>query len=283
MKVAAPRCPFNEKLPPLNRTSHKSLVERAGRIHNVLMPVHDWTKTYAGAFHHLHVTWLVEISRALNQGLLPPGYYALGEQVIGGAVPDVLTLERIEAGRTQEAVQETPGIPAPSALPTATITAVAEAPRYPPRPRVIAVRHRSGDRLVAMIEIVSAGNKQDAADLGSLLEKTVVALSKGIHVVLIDLHPPGPFDPQGLHNLVWAEMGQEAVKLPAGRPLQVVSYLSRRKVLSFIEPLRTGDRLPDAPLFLDDGRFIPLPLESTYMTSFEAVPGHLREEVAGRG
>ena len=44
-----------------------------------------------------------------------------------------------------EAVQEAPGIPAPSALPTAT-TAVAEAPRYPPRPRVIAIRHRSGDQ-----------------------------------------------------------------------------------------------------------------------------------------
>ena len=68
------------------QASHKILVERTGRIHNVLMPVHDWTRTYAGAFHHLHVTWLVEISRALNQGLLPPGYYALGEQVIGGAV-----------------------------------------------------------------------------------------------------------------------------------------------------------------------------------------------------
>jgi hypothetical protein len=244
------------------------------------MPVHDWSRTYAGAFHHLHVTWLVEIARALNQGLLPAGYYALGEQVIGGAVPDVLTLERSEGTRTQEG-HDAPGVQEPAALPTATITAVAEAPRYPPRPRVIAVRHRSGDRLVAMIEIVSAGNKQDAADLGSLLEKTVVALSKGIHVVIIDLHPPGPFDPQGLHNLVWAELGQEEVKLPAGRPLQVVSYLSRRKVLSFIEPLRCGDRLPEAPLFLDGGRFVRLPLESTYMTSFEAVPEHIRKEVVG--
>jgi Protein of unknown function (DUF4058) len=245
------------------------------------MPIHDWTKTYAGAFHHLHVTWLVEIARALNQGLLPAGYYALGEQVIGGAVPDVLTLERIETRQTQGGTKEAPGISGPSSLPTATITAVAEAPRYPPRPRVIAVRHRSGDRLVAMIEIVSGGNKQDATDLGSLLEKTVVALSKGIHVVLIDLHPPGSFDPQGLHNLVWAELGQEAVKLPPDRPLQVVSYLSQKKVSSFIEPLRAGDRLPDTPLFLDDARFVPLPLESTYMTSFEAVPVHLREEVAG--
>ena len=171
------------------------------------MPIHDWTKTYAGAFHDFHVSWLSQLKRALNKGLLPKGYYALGEQVIGGAVLDVLTLERRDnMDRGSE--------PALSVVdmtdhhePSATLTAIAEAPRYPPRPRVIAVRHASGDRLVAMIEIVSAGNKHDASDIGSLVEKTVVALSKGIHVVLIDLHPPGRFDPDGLHNLIWAELG----------------------------------------------------------------------------
>lgn len=55
------------------------------------MPIHDWTKTYDGAFHDFHVSWLVQLKRTLNKGLLPPGYYAMGEQVIGGAVPDVLT------------------------------------------------------------------------------------------------------------------------------------------------------------------------------------------------
>ena len=244
------------------------------------MPVHDWTRIYAGVFHHLHVTWLVELARTLNHGLLPPGYYALGEQVVGGAVPDVLTLGQHRTPR-RPAVGLLTVEAQPARLPTATITAVAEAPSYPPRPRVIAIRHRSGDRLVAIIDIVSAGNKRDAADLGSLIEKTVVALSKGIHVVLIDLHPPGPFDPQGLHNLVWVELGQEIVALPSQRPLQVVSYLSQGKVSSFIEPLAVGDRLPEAPLFLDDGRFVSLPLEATYMTSFEALPEHLREEIAG--
>lgn len=250
--------------------------------------MHDWTRIYAGVFHHLHVTWLVELARALNHGVLPPGYYALGEQVVGGAVPDVLTLGlappragrgdlRAGSARAARSTVETE----PARLPTATITAVADAPTYPPRPRVIAVRHRSGDRLVAIIEIVSAGNKHDAADLGSLVEKTVVALSKGIHVVLIDLHPPGPIDSQGLHNLIWAELGQEPVDLPRDRPLQIVSYLSRGKVSGFIEPLAVGDVLPDAPLFLDDGRFVNLPLEPTYMAAFDALPEHLRQEVQG--
>jgi hypothetical protein len=244
------------------------------------MPVHDWTRISAGVCHHLRVTWLVELARTLNHSLLPPGYYALGEQVVGGAVPDVLTLGQ-RFPRNRSSVDLSAVEAQMARLPTATITVVAEAPSYPPRPRVIAVRHRSGDRLVAIIEIVSAGNKHDAADLGSLIEKTVVALSKGVHVVLIDLHPPGPFDPQGLHNLVWIELGQETVNFPSARPLQVVSYLSQGKVSSFIEPLVVGDRLPEAPLFLDDGRFVRLPLEVTYMTSFEALPEHLREEITG--
>lgn len=111
-----------------------------------------------GFFHHLHVTWLVELARALNHGLLPAGYYALGEQVIGGAVPDVLTLGRHPTQREPGRGRATAEARA-AQLPTATITAAAEAPSYPPRPRVIAIRHRSGDRLVAIVEIVSAGNK----------------------------------------------------------------------------------------------------------------------------
>ena len=87
------------------------------------MPIHNWKKTYAGAFHHFHVTWLSEIAKALNAGVLPKGYYALGEQVIGGAVPDVLTLEKREpqggGGLKTETFE-----PEPLTLPKATITSV---------------------------------------------------------------------------------------------------------------------------------------------------------------
>lgn len=241
------------------------------------MPIHDWTKTYAGAFHHFHGTWLFRLAEALNAGLLPHGYYALGEQVVGGAVPDVLALEaRVEALRPTSERDA-----ASASLPSATLTAIAETPSYPPRPRVIAVRHRSGHRLVAMIEIVSAGNKTDAAEIGSLVEKTVVALSKGVHVVLVDLHPPGVFDPRGLHNLIWSELGQPPVPFSSQKPLQVVSYRSSGSVSSFIEPRAVGDRLPDAPLFLTPARFVPLPLEGTYEASFAALPKNLKEELGG--
>ena len=113
------------------------------------MPVHDWTRVEAGLFHSLHVTWIAELNRALNAGLLPPGYYALAEQHAGRTIADVLTLH------ASPACQE------PLPLPPATGgSAVAEAPprvrrKHTVEPaavarrRTLAIRHVSGHRLVA--------------------------------------------------------------------------------------------------------------------------------------
>ena len=56
------------------------------------MPVHDWTRVEAGMFHDFHNAWITELRNALNGGLLPRDYYALGEQHVGRFVTDVLTL-----------------------------------------------------------------------------------------------------------------------------------------------------------------------------------------------
>jgi hypothetical protein len=45
------------------------------------MPVHDWTAVEAGTFHDFHVTWVPEIKKVLNSGLLPQGYYALASSM----------------------------------------------------------------------------------------------------------------------------------------------------------------------------------------------------------
>src|SRR6476661_622943 len=63
------------------------------------MPIHDWTRVTAGTFHDFHLAWLAELRTALNDGLLPPDYYAQAEQVAGPMGPDVLTLQVPEASR----------------------------------------------------------------------------------------------------------------------------------------------------------------------------------------
>ena len=44
------------------------------------MPIHDWTSVCAGAYLDFHCTWIPEIKRALNGGVLPQGFYAMTEQ-----------------------------------------------------------------------------------------------------------------------------------------------------------------------------------------------------------
>src|SRR3954467_10681599 len=56
------------------------------------MPVHDWTRVQAGALHDFHCAWITHLKEALNDGLLPEGYYALAEQHAGQLIADVLTL-----------------------------------------------------------------------------------------------------------------------------------------------------------------------------------------------
>src|SRR2546421_6077321 len=56
------------------------------------MPVHEWTRVEPGICHDFHVTWVPEIKKVLNGGLLPDGYYALAEQHAGQSIADVLTL-----------------------------------------------------------------------------------------------------------------------------------------------------------------------------------------------
>jgi hypothetical protein len=48
------------------------------------MPVHDWTRVEAGIFHAFHQNWIVALSAALNEGILPDDYYALPEQHAAG-------------------------------------------------------------------------------------------------------------------------------------------------------------------------------------------------------
>ena len=45
------------------------------------MPIHNWTRVDPGIFHHFHQAWTVEICTALNNGALPPDFFALIEQI----------------------------------------------------------------------------------------------------------------------------------------------------------------------------------------------------------
>src|SRR4051794_5832162 len=106
------------------------------------MPVHDWTRVSDGTFHDFHYSWVLEIKRALKRGLLPKGYYVMAEQLGDVGAPDVL-IARDAYARMQ---------------------------------RTLVIRHTSDDRIVAMIEVLSRGNKSSRHAVRSFLDKAVAAL-----------------------------------------------------------------------------------------------------------
>src|SRR5262245_40262673 len=120
------------------------------------MPMHDWTRVEAGIYHDFHHEWISETKRALNRGLLPPDYYAMAEQQAAGFGPDVLTLQDTAGGTASGATSTLTRV-----RPKTTHYAETPAEFHRRKKSSIAVRHVSGDRIVAMIEIVSPGNKSN--------------------------------------------------------------------------------------------------------------------------
>jgi hypothetical protein len=90
------------------------------------MPVHDWSRVEAGLFHHFHHSWIEELQRVLNAKVLPPDYDAMAER----AEP-----KREVWGETEMEFSHR-------------------------KQTSVTVRHVSGDRVVARIEVGSPGNKR---------------------------------------------------------------------------------------------------------------------------
>jgi hypothetical protein len=123
------------------------------------MPVHDWTKVDAGTFHSFHSAWLTHLMGRLNGGLLPDGYYALSEHRSAGPIPDVLTLNLPDLGPVPEPSPSERGIALAEAPPRVSRKLIAEPKAvYRARRRTLVIRHTSGHRIVALLEIFSPGN-----------------------------------------------------------------------------------------------------------------------------
>ena len=220
------------------------------------MPMHDWTRVPAGIFHAFHNTWIGDLEKALNAGLLPSDYYALGEQQSGDIGPDVITL-RAQSEQDDEDAAETVQF-------------------YLARQRTIVIRHVSGDRVIALAEIVSPANKHARRPLDDFIDKVAAALRDGIHVMVIDPLPPGRFDADGVHGEIWRRLMAGDFQQPADKPLTLVSYAARHTITAFVEPMSVGKELVDMPLFLTPECYVPVPLEETYNRAWTGVPQRWR-------
>ena len=236
------------------------------------MPIHDWIQVDAGLFHHFHQDWTIELSRTLNAGCLPPGYVALTDQRAGGPIPDVLTLSR---GTPKPATRNGHGLQVATAPPQARYVVELEPNTYARRANTIRIQHRHGE-VVAVIEILSPGNKNNSNALRAFVRKTTDLIGAGIHLLIVDLFPPSERDPQGIHQAIWAELGDDTFELPSDKPLTVVAYHSGSAPVAYVEPVAVGDDLPDLPIFLTEDEYVPAPLEASYRSSWAVFPGEFK-------
>jgi hypothetical protein len=240
------------------------------------VPIHDWTRVDAGIFHDFHHSWIEEIKRALNRGLLPADYYALAEQIAGGLGPDVLTLQRPTPG-TPVVNDPAGGIALATAPPQVQYRRRSEPDQYAAKAKAVVIRHTSNHKVIAVVEIVSPGNKNSRHGVRAFVDKAVELLRGGVHLLIVDLFPPGPRDPHGLPKAVWDEFVEDDVTLPPNRPLSLGAYIASQWPEAFIEPTAVHATVPEMPLVLTPEVYVPLPLEVIYQSAWEAVPTFWRD------
>jgi hypothetical protein len=235
------------------------------------MPIHDWTRVRANRFHDFHQSWTIRIRDALNAGVLPDNFVAMAEQITGGPEPDVVTLslpvkpgEGVSGGL---ALAENP--------PKARVQTQSDAVTYARKANRITIRHPDG-QVVAVIEIVSPGNKDSKHAIRSFARKATELLHAGIHLRVVDLFPPSKRDPQGIHKVIWDRIKDEPFELPPDKPLTLAAYSAGTTISAYIEPVAVGDVLTDMPIFLTADRYVPCPLESTYQGSWDVFPKALK-------
>jgi len=207
------------------------------------MPMHDWTKVSAGVYHNFRYLWLASIMDRLNAGLLPKGLFAMAEQGVDDPEDDLTMTDQLWYARKSNRI----------------------------------AIHRGIDTVVAVIDIVSPGNKESNRSFRDFATKSATLIRNGVYLCVIDPFPPGPFDPQGLHQAIWLEAFGRPEDEPHPKPLRVVSYDANSVPNAYFQSLAVGEFSPVMPLFIDAGNHIMVPLEETYQATWNVLPIELRE------
>jgi hypothetical protein len=209
--------------PPLNRT-------------------HPWRS--------FHGAWAAAMARLLNQGELPPGYYAVPLVDRDGPIEiDVVALREAGAPGSASGVVESRAWDAPApALAVAVNLASVDGVQ-------VQVFADEGDpRLAAAVELLSPRNKDRSAARQAFAVKCVGYLQQGSSVVVVDTVTTRRTDLNGtILSLLGVDSGRAALSLGS---LSAVSYraVQREEETQRLElwpaPLALGAPLPTLPLWI---------------------------------
>jgi hypothetical protein len=230
---------------------------------------HPPISTRLPSWESFPAVWTVVLADRLNQ-MLPRRYLAVVQTHLGNYVEaDVAEFDQpLEAGNgaAEEEVEGGGGGVAVQtwAPPVAELVAPAV---FPDDFEVQLFEQRGGMRLVAVVELVSPGNKDRDESRRAFAAKCAAYLQRGIGLIVVDIVTERHFN---LHNeLVEMLRWPEPLQMPAGFFLYAVAYRpARRQEKNEIDlwpvPLGVGGPLPLLPLALKGTRAVPLDLEATY-------------------
>lgn len=223
--------------PPLNRT-------------------HPWRS--------FHGAWAAAMARLLNQGVLPPGYYAVPLVDRDGPIEiDVAALREQGASRSADdsAGPETWVAPAPAVAVAVDLPAVDGVE--------VQVFSDDGDpRLAAAVELLSPRNKDRPAARHAFAVKCVGYLQQAIGVVVVDTVTTRRADLNGtILSLLGVDVAADALT-PSS--LSAVSYRAAehegesQQLQVWPAPLALGQPLPTLPLWIASDFSVPLDLDASY-------------------
>ncbi len=225
-------------------------------FHPPLAPTRHWES--------FHVNWAGAIADALNESLLPEGYFAEEHAQIGARVEiDVATFSGSEtsphpAGATATLPRRVWAPPAPAIVVPAA---------FPDSFQVLVFENEGGGRLVAAIELVSPGNKDRTAERQAFAIKCASYLCRGISLIVINIVTSRRAN---LHDEIMRLLGHEATSaLPPDAALYAVAYRpivrdEQEQIEIWPSHLEIGRSLPELPLALNAELALPIDLETTY-------------------
>jgi hypothetical protein len=209
-----------------------------------------------------HATWASQIATALNEDL-PPEFLAEELVTVGRVEIDIATFERSRPAPTRNGSSVAVAEPRTWAPPAPAVSVQAV---FADSFQVRVFNTSAGPTLVAVIELVSPGNKDRADERLAFAVKSASYLHQGVSLIIVDVVTNRGGN---LHN--------ETAQLFSGDPrltmtdadLYAVAYRpvlrdDKPQIDIWTHPLAVGQPLPTLPLRLTGDLFVPVDLEASY-------------------
>ncbi len=219
------------------------------------------------SWRSFHTIWIAQLVGNLNLRPIPYGFLAESNVHIGITVAaDVVAFEEDSptgGGSNGAVATEVWAPPRPPLAMAVDFTKL----------ETFEIRIYDRDRartLVAVVELISPGNKDRPEHRRAFLDKCAAYLREGISVVLVDIVTARRhnFHKELMELFACGETAESAIRTDLYAAAYRVRQVGERTQLEvWPEPLALGEPMPTMPLWLTESLCVPLELEKAYQSA----------------